>query len=171
MGEFTGHIAIDRPAAEVFAFLADIRNMPRYLPTVRRATDGGDGKVVLEGEADGHAYRDTGWLKAEPETRRLRWGSDSNQDYRGELLVAPEAGRSQVTLRLSVTPPPAVAQRMQAEHGSVDHAMRLSVERCLNAIRQCCEGGTGSAESPERRSDDLPDSRPFGTSATLNPDI
>ena len=59
---------------------------------------------------------------------------------------------------------------MQAEHGSVDHGMRLAVERTLGSIKACCE----QAEAAPRdiaNDEDPADSRPFGSSATLNPDI
>ena len=40
MGEYIGRIEIARPPAEVFAFLSDLGNMPRYLPTVTVKMDG-----------------------------------------------------------------------------------------------------------------------------------
>ena len=178
MGEYIGRIEIARPPTEVFAFVADLRNMPRYLPTVTRVGPQGHhdqhDDVAVEGEADGHQYRNDGWVKAEPEARRMRWGSHTMQDYGGSLTVTEASGGSAVELKLSLTPKPEVAERMQQEHGSVDHGMRLSVERTLGSIKACCEqGGTGAAgqDTEGNGADDLPDSRPFGSSATLNPDI
>ena len=174
MGEYNGRIEIARPPAEVFAFLADLRNMPRYLPTVTHVGPEGHhdqhDDVAVEGEAGGEHYRNDGWLKAEPEAMRMRWGSHTMQDYGGALRVTPAASGSAVELTLSLTPKPEVAQRMQAEHGSVDHGMRLSVERTLGSIKACCE----QAEAPPQdiaNDEDPADSRPFGSSATLNPDI
>jgi hypothetical protein len=172
MGEYIGRIEIARPPAEVFAFLSDLGNMPRYLPTVThvgpRGQHDGHDDVTVEGEADGHAYHNDGWIKAEPEAQRMRWGSHTMQDYGGALEVKAAAGGSAVELRLSLVPKPEVAQRLQAEHGSVDHGMRLAVERTLGSIKACCEQG---GADPASGADDLPDSRPFGSSATLNPDI
>jgi hypothetical protein len=174
MGDYTGRIEIGRPAAEVFAFLSDIRNMPRYLPTVQHVEPQGHrDAVTVEGEAEGHRYRNDGWLKTEPETRRMQWGSATMQDYGGSLQVTEAAAGSAVELRLSLTPKPEVAQRLQSEHGSVDHGMRLALERTLGSIKACCEGGgtNPAGQDTPRSADDLPDSRPFGSSATLNPDI
>ena len=175
MGEYIGRIEIARPPAEVFAFVADLRNMPRYLPTVTRVGPQGHhdqhDDVAVEGEADGHQYRNDGWMKAEPEARRMRWGSHTMENYGGSLAVTEAAGGSAVELRLSLTPKPEVARRLQQEHGNVDHGMRLSVERTLGSIKACCEqGGTGQ-DTAGNSPDDLHDSRPFGSSATLNPDI
>jgi hypothetical protein len=179
MEEFTGRIEISRSAAEVFAFLSDIRNMPRYLPTVRKVGPMGPDKVAVEGEADGHAYRDEGWLTVEAEARRMRWGTDGRSDYGGELEVrdaAGGAGRSEVEVRLHVTPKPGTAHRLQDQSGSVGHGMRLALDRALGSIKAACEepgSGAGAAAEKDttRSAEDLPDSRMFGSSATLNPDI
>ncbi|MBV1797194.1 SRPBCC family protein [Siccirubricoccus sp. G192] len=177
MGDYTGRIEIGRPAQEVFASLADIRNMPRYLPSVRHVRQEGQAqdRVVMEGEADGRGWRAEGWLRMDAETRRMEWGADDPPGYRGALRV--EHGprdRSEVHLQLHLTPGPEVARRMQAHHGNVDHAMRVAMERTLGSIKACCEGAPGEAAADKdttRSADDLPDSRPFGSSATLNPDI
>jgi len=101
----------------------------------------------------------------------MRWGCHTMQDYGGSLAVTEAAGGSAVELKLSLTPKPEVAQRLQQEHGSVDHGMRLSVERTLGSIKACCEQGGTEQDSAGNSPDDLHDSRPFGSSATLNPDI
>jgi hypothetical protein len=169
MGEFTGRIRIDRAASEVFAFLSDPTAMPRYLETVRHVEQQGPGRIAMEGEAHGRQYRDEGWIRVEPEARRMRWGSDRLKDYGGEMMVTEAEGGAEVAIRLSIVPEPQVAERMERESGAVDHAMRLSMERTLGAIKAACEG---RSEPEAGRSDNgLPESRPFGSSATLNPDI
>ena len=173
MQEFTGRIEVTRSPAEVFAFLADIRNMPAYLPTVRRVEPLAEGDVAVAGEADGHAYRDEGWLEVEGDARRMRWGSKGDADYHGELRVQGAGSRAVVEVRLHHAPKGAMARRMQERSGSVDHDMRKALERTLGSIKAACEGGAGAAAAKDttRSADDLPDSRPFGSSATLNPDI
>jgi uncharacterized protein YndB with AHSA1/START domain len=173
MEEYTGRIAIDRTPAEVFAFLADIRQMPRYLPTVRQVEPAGTDRVVVAGEVDGHAYRDEGWLRMDGPARRMRWGTGDGGDYRGELVVHDVGGRAEVEVRLTLSPQPALARRLQEQHGQVGHGMRVALERALGSIKAACEQGAGAAAAKDttRSADDLPDSRPFGSSATLNPDI
>jgi uncharacterized protein YndB with AHSA1/START domain len=171
MGEFTGRIRVERPAAEVFAFLSDPTAMPRYLQTVRRVEQQGPGRIAMEGEAHGHEYRDEGWIKVEPEARRMRWGSDHLKDYGGEMIVTEAGGGAEVAIRLSLVPEPQVAKRMEQDSGDVDHAMQKAMERTLGAIKAACEGGGNAAPDAPRGGDDLPESRPFGSSATLNPDL
>jgi uncharacterized protein YndB with AHSA1/START domain len=174
--EFQGRIEVRRPPAEVFAFLADKNSMPRYLETVRRVVAEGADRVRVEGEVRGHPYRDEGWLRVEEEGRRMRWGAAGEPGgYEGELEVRGiEGGGAEVRVRLLVDPSRHPAHRLQEEAGSLGHGMRLALERALGAIKAACEAGTttGPADKDAPRSaDDLPDSRPFGGSATLNPDI
>ena len=173
MGEYTGRIEVARPADQVFGFLSDIRNLPLYLPTVTHAGPQGPDKVAVEGEAEGYSYRAEGWLRSDPAGRRMEWGADSATEYQGRLEVEDLGDRSAVALRLVVEPEPEVAARMQRAHGSVDHGLRLALERTLGAIRAACEeGGLQPANKDTTRSaEDLPDSRNFGSTATLNPDI
>src|SRR3954470_2322644 len=55
MAEYTGSIEIEHPAAEVFAFLADPRHLPHYLPTVRGMECEGGPEGVLRLTVSGEA--------------------------------------------------------------------------------------------------------------------
>jgi hypothetical protein len=175
MQEFTGRIEVARPPGEVFAFLSDTRSMPLYLQTVRHVVPQAQDRVMVEGEVKGHPYRDEGWLSIDAGTRRMRWGTGDGSRYAGELEVRDLAGRSEVSVRLTLEPHPAPEERMQQDAGSFGHGMRLALERTLGAIKAACEGAGAGMEPANkdttRSADDLADSRPFGGSATLNPDI
>ena len=175
MGDYSGRIGIDRPPAEVFAFLSDIRNMPRYLPTVQKVGPQGPDHVAVEGESHGHHYHSTGSFRADPEARRMSWESDSRLDYRGELQVHGSGDRCEVELRLHLAPEDQVTTRPEESGGSPEEAMRQALDRTLASIRSCCESAAGGAEAAAkdttRSADDLPDSRMFGQSATMNPDV
>jgi len=171
MAEYSGSIEIEHPAAEVFAFLADPQHMLRYLPTVRQVAVQGreDGLQHLEvaGEVEGRAYHDAGWLRTESTTRRLDWGSDSRGDYHGRLEVRETPAGTEVTVMLASTPTGAAAQRLQREAGSVEHGMRLALERVLGRIKAACEAGLGGLAA----TDDAARGRVFGGTAKLNPEI
>lgn len=181
MGDYSGRIEVNRSAAEVFAFLADIRNMPRYLPTVQQAGPQGPDHVEIEGESDGHHYHSTGSFRADPEARRLSWDSDSRLDYRGELRVhdTGSGDRCEVELRLHLAPESEGLKRIEEKGASPEEVMRQALDRTLAGIRSACEAGTGAGggttagadKDTTRSADDLPDSRMFGSSATMNPDI
>ncbi len=75
--------------------------------------------------------------------------------------------------RIEVKRAPDQAFAFLADPGSVGHGMRLALERTPGSIKALCEGADTppAAKHAPRSADDLPDSRPFGGSATLNPDI
>jgi uncharacterized membrane protein len=165
MGDYTGRIDINRPAEEAFGFLADIGNMPLYLPSVRQARAGGGDRIVLEGEAEGHAWQAEGWMDVDRDRRRMRWGSDALVYYKGELQVSGQGERCQVELRLHLVPLPHVAARMAQKSGSVEAGLKQALERTLENIRHAVEGNG----APRAKSQ--PGSRLYGRSATMNPDI
>jgi uncharacterized membrane protein len=191
MAEHASRIGIDRPAGEVFAFLSDIGHMPSYLPTVHEASSQGDGRVVVAGEANGRPYRSDGWLRLDRAAQRMEWGSDGENDYRGEMRVTPRGDRAcEVEVHLHLTPKPMLERQLTAQTGNAEHSVQEGVEAALASIKALCEGTGGkratSAEAPaatgavdprsggrQAHPDDdrlLRDSRPFGRSGTMNPD-
>jgi len=171
MAEYTGSIEIEHPAAEVFAFLADPRHLPHYLPTVRgvECEGGPEGvlRLTVSGEAEGHAYHDTGWLRADQGARRLDWGSESRSDYRGWLEVREVPAGTEVAVALTTTPTGAAAARLQREAGNVEHGMRLALERVLGHIKLACETRLG----PLASADAATAARTFGATARVDPEI
>ncbi len=166
MGDYTGRIEINRPAGEAFGFLADIGNMPLYLPSVRQARAGGGDRIVLEGEAEGQPWHAEGWMDVDPDRHRMRWGSDALVYYKGELQVTALGERCQVELRLHLVPLPHVAARLAQKSGSVEAGLKQALERTLESIRHAVEG-TGAHRGKTQQ----PGSRLYGRSATMNPDI
>jgi uncharacterized protein YndB with AHSA1/START domain len=164
MGDYRGRVSINRPAREVFAFLADTANMPRYMPTVRQATPQGGNRLLLEGEAEGKPWRSEGWMEVEPQQRRMRWGAEDPPRYHGEIQVSGEGEHSEVELRLHLNPKPEVAERMQRHDGDVDAGLRHALQRTLEAIRQVLDSGGGHRPAE-------PSSRLYGRSATMNTDL
>jgi hypothetical protein len=158
MGEYTRRIDIDRPATEVFAFIADTRHMPAFLPTVRTVTPQGAGRVVVEGASNGRHYRNDGWLRADPGAMVMEWGSAAATGYRGSLRVVPrgtegdDARRAQIEVRVHLNPAPAQARRPRTR--DPDQAAQEGIDTALVAIKSLCEG-TGVARrltTAERRS-------------------
>jgi len=164
MGDYTGRIDIHRPAEEAFAFLADIGNMPRYLPSVRQARAEGGDRIVLDGEAEGRAWQAEGWMDVDPERQQMRWGSDALVYYKGELQVTGQGDRCQVELRLHLVPLPHIAARMVEKSGSVEAGLKHALERTLESIRQAVEG------SGPMRGKQQPGAKLFGRGAMMKPE-
>jgi uncharacterized protein YndB with AHSA1/START domain len=53
-GEYEESLTMRAPADRVFDFIADVRNLPKYLPTTKDAQSQGGERVHVQGEAQGH---------------------------------------------------------------------------------------------------------------------
>ncbi len=92
-GRFEGTVVIDRPVDEVFAFLADGENDPKFSPRVleiRKTTDGppGVGTVYASTVKDAGMKTKREFKLTEFEApTRIRWSEQSKN-----LVTAPEGG-------------------------------------------------------------------------------
>ncbi|MGH3879794.1 MAG: SRPBCC family protein [Actinophytocola sp.] len=92
-GQFEATVEIDRPVAEVFAFLADGRNDPKFSPRVQRIEKTGDGPTSV-GTVYKSTVKDAG-LTTRREFRitefvpdqKIRWAEQSKN-----LVTAVEGG-------------------------------------------------------------------------------
>ena len=124
------HRAIDIPvsAEKAFAFVSDLGNLPRFVPTTRSA-ELQEGHVHVDGVANGQEYHDDGQIYVDPDQRLMRWGSGASA-YRGELHVSERgAGQSHVTINLHFRDEDANVPRPQQIEQSLDESMqRLKAE-------------------------------------------
>ena len=61
-GEYEESLTIRAPVDRVFDFIADVSNLPKYLPTTKDAQSQGGDRVRVQGEAQGHNYNADGYL-------------------------------------------------------------------------------------------------------------
>jgi hypothetical protein len=120
------HRAIDIavPADRAFAFVSDLANLPRFVPTTRSA-EGQDGHVHVEGETAGGEYHDEGQFFVDPDRRLMRWGSGASA-YRGELSVTdtgPDRAHVEVNLHFRDGNPHAPPARQ------IEQSLDQSLER------------------------------------------
>lgn len=100
MGDYQQAQDIDASAQELFDYLADIRNLPRYFESMTSA-EPADGEAVHV-VADVHGIRREGqaWFRVDHDRRQLEWGSEGDSGYRGSLDVTGEGATSTVTVSL-----------------------------------------------------------------------
>ena len=96
--EHTQHVAA--PPDRVFAALADVNNLPRYVPqlTQARRTDGDT--VAIEARYEGHTHRGEAWFRTDADAHRIEWGAPGS-DYHGWIQVNPDGDGSRLTLFLA----------------------------------------------------------------------
>lgn len=133
MAELQHSDLIDASPDEVFAYLSDVRNLPRYFPGMTHAEVIGadrqhDGDRVAVGANIGGNEREAqAWFRVDDAARRIEWGSPAEQDYHGWLTVEDEtqgAGTS-TSLTLALSTP-------HVDESQVD--LRGAVERIRNAL-------------------------------------
>jgi uncharacterized protein YndB with AHSA1/START domain len=143
MPHYTSKTVINAPAREVFEFVSAPENMPKYLPTLRNAHRVDEGSVVVQGEVGGQTYENRGWYESDPDHMTMRWGSDGHHQYGGNLQVRDQGDQSFVTVELDYVPNEHELERMQAEAGSVDEAVREGLESALQSVKNIIEGSGG----------------------------
>jgi uncharacterized protein YndB with AHSA1/START domain len=133
MGDYDDTITVRVPPRTLFAYLSDVRNLPRYLPRMTEAVpEGGDRVAVTahidpdEGpEQDVHGEA---WVHVITAGTTLEWGAPGPHDYHGQLEVGAGQGDDESTLTV----------RLHTEHVEGDQIRRGLVET-LEGIRDAVE--------------------------------
>ena len=147
MPEYTDRVTVAAAPDAVFRFVSDIKNLPRYLPTVSGAHSQAGERVAVDGEANGHAYSSDGWFKVDEAGRTMTWGSDGENDYSGKMFVTGEGQGSVVACSLQFTPTGAIKDSMEQKQGGPSAAMTDGLKTSLASIKEICEGTGGKHES------------------------
>ncbi len=147
MAEYTDHIDVAAPADAVFAFVSDIENLPKYLPTVQHAHPQSNERVEVEGKANGHPYNSDGYFKVDQAARTMTWGSDGENDYSGKMQVTGDGSTAKVACSLKFTPSESIKESMDKNQGGPSAAMTDGLRTSLQSIKQICEGTGGKEHS------------------------
>lgn len=102
MAEIEGSRAFDATADDVWAVVADPARLASWVPTMRLAQPAGGEEVHVEGESHGHPYSLDSLLRIDEADRRLRWGAEGDDGYRGSLRVVARPPGSEVHLHVAV---------------------------------------------------------------------
>ena len=101
MPDYTHQAHVDAPAQDLFDYLAQVRNLPDYFPIMTRAEPAEKGEAVeTTANLHGRPVESEAWFHVDSEKKTLRWGSEGDNDYHGELSVTAEQTGSTVTVSL-----------------------------------------------------------------------
>lgn len=151
MSHYESQTVVDAEAKQVFEFVKDPQNMPKYLPTVHSAQPQGPGRVEVEGEAGGHHYDSDGWFKIDDQEMTMTWGSDGEHKYAGQLFVKPEGRGSRIQVSLDFEPNPGEEQSFKQQMGSRDATIKNGLDKSVQSIKNLCEGSGGKETVPADR--------------------
>lgn len=128
MGDFEKSGTVHAPAQQLFDYLSDVRNLPRYFARMISAEPAPGDAVHVEAIVPGGQHQEgEAWFKVDDAARRLRWGSEGENDYHGELQVEGDDTTSTVTISLHTG----------FESGDTDS----DLEESLGNIRRLVEAG------------------------------
>ncbi|WP_435224256.1 SRPBCC family protein [Streptomyces sp. Tue6028] len=106
MGDYQESIAVAVPAERLFAYLAEVRNLPAYLPRLTSVRPKGGDRVTVTAHIDPpdapeQDVTSEAWIHVIDDGRSLEWGAPGPHDYHGRLHVSSrDAGSSWLTVEL-----------------------------------------------------------------------
>ena len=100
MGDYSGSTEVGAPAGQLFGYLSDIKNLPRYFTAMTSAEPAGQDAVRVAADLNGTTREGEAWFRVDRERRHLEWGSEGPNDYHGSLDVAGDERTSSVTVFL-----------------------------------------------------------------------
>ena len=118
--EHTEHVAA--PPEAVFAAIADVSNLPRFVPQMTAVRSAGDDRVEVDARYEGREQHGEASFRAVEDEHKIEWSAASG--YHGWMRVDPDGDGSRLTLFLDT------------RHGSEsDH----DIAGTLDAIRMLVE--------------------------------
>lgn len=135
---FSARIEINAAANDVFAFVSQTANMPRYLPTLERATRIGDGRVRLRGAGNGRRYEFESEMSVDDDDRRVSWASPGPQYYLGEFRVLETGAGSELACSIRFEPHRAAEADAAGAEPDAEF-VEATVDDILCAVKQAVE--------------------------------
>lgn len=104
MGDYSGTTTVSASEADLFDYLSDVGNLPRYFARMTSAAPG-DGQEVRTTARmpDGTQVQGDAWFRVDQAAKHIDWGSEGPSDYAGRLDVTADGDGSTVTVYLHTT--------------------------------------------------------------------
>lgn len=147
MSEFEHSMPINASPDEVYAFVSQAENLPRYLPATLSVQPQQGEQVRVQGEAQGRAYDADSFFLLDRSHYRVEWGVDEGY-YAGWLQVNGQSDYSTLTVHLSFSDIPPAGRGDEAPDEARIHE---AVVKALESIKTFVEerrSGKGES-SPE----------------------
>ncbi len=113
MADYEANIELGADPDEVFHYLSDVANLPRYFERMTSAEAGDGDEVHVQADLGDRTVEGDAWFKVNNAERSLSWGSEGPNDYHGELRVSDSGMGSEVSVVLST----ARAAGPEIQHG------------------------------------------------------
>ena len=101
MAEYESSAEVAAPAQQLFDYLADVSNLPKYFSRMTSAEPAEGDAVHVSAEVNGKTEEGEAWFKVDRGAQSLSWGSEGPNDYHGRLEVTGQGDTSTVTVTIS----------------------------------------------------------------------
>ena len=129
MADFTGTTTVDVSSDDLFTFLSDVHNLPRYFARMTSAEPGEGNEVHTTASLpDGSHVEGRAWFEVDDSKQHISWGSEGSSDYNGYLDVRPAESGSVVEVHIHTS-------RVDAG----DPEVQLGVDQTLDTIKDLVE--------------------------------
>jgi hypothetical protein len=100
MADFEHSQDVNAPSAELFDYLAEISNLPKYFAAMISAEPAGGDAIHVVADVDGTERGGEAWFRVDRAANHLEWGAKGPNNYHGELDVTEDGTGSRVTVTL-----------------------------------------------------------------------
>jgi uncharacterized membrane protein len=100
MGDYQHSVEVTAPAEQLFGYLSEVRNLPRYFSSMTSAEPAGGQSVRVSANVNGTTEQAEAWFRVDRERRHLEWGPEGPSGYHGHLDVSGDSTTSSVTVFL-----------------------------------------------------------------------
>jgi hypothetical protein len=128
VGDHSGSADAGVPAGQLFDYLSEVSNLPRYFTAMTSAEPAGQDEVHVVADVDGVTREGQAWFRVDRERRHLAWGSERPDNYHGYLDVTGHERTSSVRVFLHTE---------RADSGDIDRG----VAGTLAGIKRLVEAG------------------------------
>ena len=87
MTHFERTLTMNADAARVFAYISDIQNYPKFLPTLEQIEKLDGERVRVHGRAHDYQYDKECFFRIDQAGQKIEWGVEDGHHYRGHMLV------------------------------------------------------------------------------------
>jgi hypothetical protein len=100
VGDYSGSADVRVPVGQLFGYLSEVSNLPRYFTAMTSAEPAGQDEVHVVADVDGVTREVEALFRVDRERRHLEWGSEGPDNYHGYLDVTGDGATASVTVFL-----------------------------------------------------------------------
>lgn len=135
MGDFRATTTVNAAEGALFDYLSQVGNLPDYFARMTSAEPGDGEEVHTTAQMpDGQQVEGDAWFRVDDQARRIEWGSEGANDYRGSLEVTGTGGTSEVVVAMHTT-------RVPDGNGEVQQGLEDTVATIKRLVEQQNVGG------------------------------